>query len=305
MEELQEHNREPISLEKLEEIERERQIGAGIKNKKTTEKEVAKEDKDNEKEQEDTLEKRQYNKSYVEISMDKYITANKKIADIIPEAKQKHCQSIRIRSGNNINFEVYGVDNNGNEVQLETLGQTEGTNPNQEIMRVKRDGTVERYRASTMLKIQSGSNEQMGNEGLSIKMGSMGKPEVDYWRRDKNDNYLSFPVILENTNEKYTPKEIREMATKRYNSGIDDNIERAKERLEYDDQTIIQNMDDNLTNNIIDETEMELIKQAAEQRCGGMSIEAFLKIYEQTQGDTIQERIDETVEEVDEQFREK
>ena len=65
MEELQEQNREPISLEKLEEIERERQIGAGIKNKKTTEKEVAKEDKDNEKEQEDTLEKRQYNKSYL------------------------------------------------------------------------------------------------------------------------------------------------------------------------------------------------------------------------------------------------
>ena len=108
---------------------------------------------------------------------------------------------------------------------------------------------------------------------------------------------------LETTNEKYSEMEVREIATKKYNSSIGDNVEKAEERTQDGRKTTIENIDDNEKNNVIDETEEELIKQAAEERCGGMSVEGFRAVYEQEQGDTIQERIDNAVDTINEQYR--
>lgn len=307
MQDLKIQEKEQISLKKLEEMEKEREIGLGLNNKKKSEQNKPKEQEDKPKQQNEN-EKQQQDKekskdNYIEISMKQRITTDKTIADLIPELKQKNCERVIIKSQNNIDFKVYGIDKAGNEIQLETIEQTEGTNPYQGMIKTNIDGTqVQAIRVSTMLKINSGTNEQRGNEGLGIKIGKMGIEEVLYYRRDQNDKYLAIPVGLETTNDKYATREVREIATKRYNPTIDDNVKRAEERTKGDSETTIKNIDDNKTNNTIDKTEEQLIKKAAKERCGGISIEGFLKVYNKANGDTIQEKIDNTVDTINEQY---
>ena len=153
-----------------------------------------------------------------------------------------------------------------------------------------------------MLKIQPGTNEQKGNDTLGIKIGNLGIEQVYYCRRDQNDNYLAVPVGLKTTNDKYTTREVRELASKKHNPTIGDDVQRAKQHLESkDDKTIIENIDDTPQNDKIEPEEAKLIKEAA-KRCN-MSVESFMQEYEKQNGDTISERIENTEEEINEQFR--
>lgn len=304
LQELRVQNKEQISLNKLEEIEEAREVETGKKMRtQENNKSKDKQEENQEKEDEEARKEESYNDD-IEISINEYITVDKKISDLIPEIKEKHCQRVMIRSSNNINFEMYGIDKDGKEVELKSLKQTEGTNPYTEMIRTNTKGTeVESIRVSTMIQIMSGTNETRGNEGIGIRIGPMGIEEVVYYRRDRNEKYLAVPVGLETTNDKYSTREVKEIATRRYNPTIDDNIEKAEERTENGKKTTIENIDDDKTNDIIDETEEELIKKAAEERCGGMSVEGFMVVYEKEEGNTIQERIDNAVDTINEQYR--
>lgn len=298
LQELRVQNKEQISLNKLEEIEEAREVETGKKmrtqeNNKSKDKQE--ENQEKEDEEKETRKEENYNDD-IEINMNAYITVDKRIADIIPEIKEKHCQKVMIRSNNNIDFEMYGIDKDGNEVELTTLKQKSGTNPYKEMIKTNIDGTeVESIKVSAMLQIVPGTNEKSGNEGIGIKIGNMGIEEVVYYRRDNSDKYLAVPVGLETTNDKYSEREVREIATKKYNPTIDDNIERAEERIQGGRRTTIENIDDNEHNNTRDEIEEELIRKAVKERCDGITLEEFIEIYEQEKGDTIQERIDNTV----------
>lgn len=295
MNELRQRNKQPISLDKLEKIRQERlrqenreqEIGKARKNqaKRNEKRENKLQEKERDKKQDSDKEKQkqQTKGNYIEISMKQYITADKKIVDLIPELKQKQCERVIVKSNNNISFNVYGIDRDGNEIELQTLRQTEGKNPSQKIIATNLDGTnVQQTTVSTMLKIQQGTNEQKGNEALGIKIGELGIEEIYYCRRDKNDNYLAVQVGLETTNDKYSTREVRELATKRYNPTIDDNTKKAKSHIQSgDDKTIIENIDDTPQNDKIEPYEIELIKEAA-QRCK-VTIEEFLETYQKTQ----------------------
>lgn len=295
MEELKEQGNKQISQQKLEEMQEareERGMGAGVTRKKQPTKPEEEKDKDEQDE-----EKKAIGKNDIEIDMNQYVTQGQRIADLIPELKQKNVKRCMIRSSNNIDFEVYGIDANGNEVKINSLTQTEGTNPSQEMIETNLDGSeVRTTRVSTMLKINTGTNDKKGNQGLAIKVGSMGIPEVKYYRRDQNDNYLAIPIGLKTTNDKKTTRELREMMTKGYNTSISDEIERAQERLEDDEPTQLENIDENLDNNVIDAIEIEMIVEAAKRN--DMDVIEFYEIYKQKRGDTIEERIQETEEEI-------
>lgn len=300
LEEVRMQGIEPISLEEAEEQGLIRQASGKTRTQSKLKKKEEKKKEEKEQEQE---EKKPNYKRDIEISMNQYITVDKKIADIIPEIKQKQCQRVMARSKNNIDFEIYGIDKNGNEVEFNSLHQTEGTNPNQSVIKTNRDGSqVEKTQLSAMLRIQPGTNEQRGNEGIGIKIGAMGIPEVFYYRRDANDNYLAVPVGLETTNDKYAIREVKEIATKKYNPTIDDNIERAEERIGESGETTINNIDDNLENNTLDEAEMELIEEAA-KRCKMDVKDFYTMYYEEAEGDTINEKIDNAEKEVNDAFR--
>ena len=131
---------------------------------------------------------------------------------------------------------------------------------------------------------------------MAIKVGSMGIPEVKFYRRDQNDNYLAIPIGLKTTNDKKTTRELREMMTKGYNTSISDEIGRAQERLEDDEPTQLENIDENLDNNVIDDIEIEMIVEAAQRN--DMDVIEFYEIYKQKRADTIEERIQETEEEI-------
>lgn len=305
LQELRKIYKEQISLSKLEEMEQERE--QQTRTKTPTQKQT---DNKPKKEQEKSRENAKQSKNNVdsnndiEISMDTYITIDKKISDIVPEIKEKHCLKVKIRSDDNINFEMYGIDKDGNEIVLTTLKQKQGTNPHRPIIETNADGTqVKSTQISTLLQINLGANEQNGYEGIGIKIGKMGIEEVKYLRIDKNNKALAVPVGLENTSPKYATKAVREIATKQYNPTVDDNIEKAEERTEDGNETTIENIDDNETNDVRDKTEIKMLIKAAKEKCGGMSLEEFIEIYNKEQGDTIQEKIDNAIDTVNEQYK--
>lgn len=166
-------------------------------------------------------------------------------------------------------------------------------------------GEVEQDEVFYMCQIINGTNEQNGNEGFTVDIEA-GIPEVSYYRRSRDNEYTSVPVNLKTTNQKRTDREVREYAEKTRNPEVSDNIERANNILEEQEETTLKNIDDNEYNDILDpegEYEETLIKEAA-KRCK-MSEEGFRKVLEQErkEGEPIEQSIERAEDEVNEQAR--
>lgn len=288
----------PLSLEKLEELEKD--------TKKEVDKKMqtAKTEGKDEKEERNTPSKYIENPKDMKIDLSKKITEKENFYDLVPEARQKGVVDVVVRTKDNLTFEIIGVNSVGEEVNLQTLEQTEGTNPSKNILAINADGsTVKEDQVSTILKIKNGENEGKQNEGFAIKIGNYGIPEVSYYRRSSELNqYSSIPVNLDNTNQKRTDKDVREYIEKPRNTTTDDNLKRAKDRLSSneDGKTELENIDDDLTNDVEDPSEIQIRKAAA--RCK-MRVEKFKQELEKQDGDTLEEKIENAEEEINEEFR--
>lgn len=288
----------PLSLEKLEELEKD--------TKKEVDKKMqtAKTEGKDEKEERNTPSKYIENPKDMKIDLSKKITEKENFYDLVPEARQKGVVDVVVRTKDNLTFEIIGVNSVGEEVNLQTLEQTEGTNPSKNILAINADGsTVKEDQVSTILKIKNGENEGKQNEGFAIKIGNYGIPEVSYYRRSSELNqYSSIPVNLDNTNQKRTDKDVREYIEKPRNTTTDDNLKRAKDRLSSneDGKTELENIDDDLTNDVEDPSEIQIRKAA--KRCR-ISIEEFKQELEKQDGDTLEEKIENAEEAINEEFR--
>lgn len=284
----------PLSLEKLEAEESKELEDTEIETKKHDRKQGR------EKEKEQYVE----NPKDAVINLDKKITATKTFRQLVPEVKEKGVVDVRARRVDNTRFELIGINEFGEIVRLESLEQTEGTNPNEDIVKVNEDGSkVEKEKVMTMLKINPGKNEQNSNEGFAITLGEYGIPEVNYYRRaGQTDEYTSIPVNLRNTNQKNTDLEVREYMEKTRNTTVDDNIERANAEIEHseDEETTLENIDDDPYNDI-QTPEEEIMIQKAADRCK-VSVESFKEELEKATGDTLEERIESAEEEINEQY---
>lgn len=291
---------EPLSLNELEKMEKRRQSSVTRQEDKNISEEV--ESQINEVQQ-----KRKVDSNYIaEIDMDKKITETKTFAELVPEVKENNIEKVRVRRIDSTRFEIYGLDENDEYVPLETLKQVEGTNPTKEITKISGDGDrVEKSQVYSMFQIEGGTNEQNGNEGFTIDLEEgTGIAEVAYYRRSRDNEYTSIPVNLKNTNQKVTDLDVREYAEKTRNPQVSDNIERADNILDVQEETSLENIDDDLSNEQLEtirEYEEQLIIEAA-KRCR-MSVEGFKEVLEKErrENETIEESIERAEDEINEQ----
>lgn len=238
-------------------------------------------------------------KKDIQVDLDKKITETKTFAQLVPEVKEKNIKQVKIRRIDATKFEFYGIGEDGQEVEINSLKQTEGTNPNKDIVEVNKDGSqVKQDKVLTMIKIQNGTNEGKQNEGFTIKLGEYGIPEINYYRRSKEENkYTSIPVNLKDTNQKQTQLEVKQYIEKKRNPTVDDNIEKAEENIERnsDENTVLENIDDDKNND--KQTQIE----KAAKRCK-VTIEAFRKEYEKSEADSIEQKIEEAEERINEEY---
>ncbi len=286
---LQLRNIMPMSLNKLEELKIQKA------NKARTKK--VREPKNQSNEQDEKNEPR-----YIaEIDVNKKITPDKTIKELVPEVKQKNIKRVLIKRTSTTKMEFVGIDENEEEIQLESIAQTQGTNPKQDVVEVNKDGSsVSKNKVLSIMQIKGGANEQNQNEGFTIDIGQYGIPEVNYYRRAPETNeYTSVPVSLEDTNEKSTNLKVRNYIDKTKNSTVDDNIKRANDELKDKDKTVLENIDDDPYN---DKESINILIQKAAKRCK-VSYEAFMIEYEKASGETIEEKIDDAENTLNEQYR--
>ncbi len=293
----------PTSLRELEEVEMGREIrntGKRVENKKQ---DMKKEETKQEELEESQAKAKSANAKDIEIDINKKITIDKTFADLVPEVKEKHLETVKIRRLDATNFEFYGETKEGEQVALESLKTTEGTNPTKEITRIGANGEVETDQVFMMVQNERGTNEQNGNEGFTVDIEA-GVPKVAYYRRTRDNDYMTVPVNLKNTNQKRTDKEVQRVAEKTRNPGVSDEIEKAENILAKQEKTTLENIDDNPYNDT-QETQANyeevLIKEAA-KRCK-MSEEGFREVLEKErkEGESIETSIERAEEEINEQ----
>ena len=118
----------PISLEKLEQRVRQNMEKAQKdQHKQTKQKEMEKEIGQEEKQTDEKEKKYKKNAKDIKIDMNTKIVGQKNFAQLVPEVSQKGIQEVIVRRKNTLEFEFIGIDEYGNEVELETLEKTEGT----------------------------------------------------------------------------------------------------------------------------------------------------------------------------------
>lgn len=142
------------------------------------------------------------------------------------------------------------------------------------------------------------------NQGLSIRIGEMGIPEVDYWRRDVNDEYQSIPINLENTNQRDVDSQVqRHMdSTKTTQSHLKEDNRLAKEQIEQqDDEIPFEKLHSEEEGTIRELGSFELALREAAKECK-VSYEAFLKEYNSAKGTNQQERIEQAKEAIYEEY---
>ena len=238
----------PSSLRELEETQRGREVRKATKivhNQKQAHKDKE-EAKQEELDRSETRAKRT-NAKDIEIDLHEKITTDKTFADLVPEVKEKQLETVKIRRIDATNFEFYGQTQVGEEVILESLKTTEGTNPTKEIIRVGANGEVREGKVWMMVQNEKGTNEQNGNEGFTVDIEA-GVPKVAYYRRTKDNDYMTVPVNLRSTNQKRTELEVREVAEKTRNPSINEEIQKAQNRLDKQEMTTLENIDDNPDN---------------------------------------------------------
>lgn len=285
---LQLRNIKPMSLNKLEELKKQKASKARTKKVESSK---------NQENEQDEINKPEY---IAEIDVNKKITPNKTIKELVPEVKQKNIQRVLIKSNSLGKMEFVGINENNEEINLESIVQTQGTNPTKDIVEVDKEGTVSKNKVKSIMQIKQGTNEQNQNEGFTVDIGQYGIPEVNYYRRSKETNeYTSIPVNLVNTNQKNTDSKVKDYIDKRKNTTVDDNIKRANNELSNKDETELENIDDDPYND--KETANILIKKAA-LRCK-VSYKAFMIEFEKASGNTIEEKIFNAEETLNEQYR--
>lgn len=127
----------PISLEKLEQRAR-KNMEKSKKEQNGQTKEAEKENKIGESKIGENEKKYKQNAKDIKIDMNTKIAGQKTFSELVPEIKEKGIQEVIVRRKEAQEFEFIGIDEYGNEVELETLERTEGTNPNKEIIKVSR-----------------------------------------------------------------------------------------------------------------------------------------------------------------------
>lgn len=249
-------------------------------------------------------EKKEHISSYTEIDANAKVTATENFYQLVPEAKKFAKVAIVRTSGKSAMFHFVGITNEGKAKEFESLRPTEGINPSQEVFSMNRDGSkIESTTVSAMYLLKG---EQ--DEGLSIKLDQYGEIQAQYIRRDEGtDQYIASPI--ETRTQRPTTYEVREMMDTTKNTEVDTEIKKAQEEEQADGSAKIQNINDN---NEDDENEGETVrgtdgtkinlKEIAERERVSLE-ELKRKIDQQSNEIPMEEKIDNAIEEINEEYR--
>lgn len=251
-----------------------------------------------------------------ELDADVRVTQTETLADMIPEIKEKGYVKIGVvysnpEKGQNGRFSFVGITRDGEIGTIDSLENTEGTTTGQTITSINsRDGSkVEEEQVAGMVRI-NGRKRAGQEEMLSVKVGQYGILEVDYVRAElsegKETRYLSGQV--ETQSLKPTTRDVREFMDRNRNTNMEDELKRARPEINRDGETRIENIDDTASNDIVgpddilvleNGTETSIRKEAAKAK---VSVEDFVRRYNERWGNTPDEKINDIQAEYAEEY---
>lgn len=232
------------------------------------------------------------------------ITSSESFSNLIPGSNSFSKIAIIYSDNTSNKFTLVGITGKGQVEKLDSLIPTEGTNPTEKIVSSNRDGSeVKEETVSSMYKIKG-----RANEGFTMNIGSSGGVEVNYVRRGADDEYISIPI--EATHTRYVNSEIKRDMDKTKNTRVEEEIDRAKAEFEeHNNKANWKNIDDDENNDIGHEDIIKLENGTEttfeeEAKKAKISLDEFKRIYnEQSESLTQQQRLENTHEEIEEQFR--
>ena len=245
------------------------------------------------------------------------VTQTETLADMIPELREKGIVKIGVvysdhSKGQNGRFSFVGLDKDGQIHNIDSLENTQGTTTGQTVTSINsRDGSVvEEEQVAGLVRINGRNSLNGQEEMLSVKVGQYGILEVDYVRadlsEDKENRYLSAPI--ETRNIRPTTREVREFMDKSKNVDIEDELKRSEAELDRDGETKVYNMDDTASNDVLtaddvivleDGSKTTLRKEAAKAK---VSVEDFVRRYNERTGKTPDEKINDIQAEYAEEY---
>lgn len=275
------------------------QIVEKIEAKKIDEDEISKQS-NNENEIKETI--GEEIKSYVEIDTDTRITKNDTIGTLLPNGSK--FEKIAVVADKNNRFRFIGINSvNGRKkaVELENeLKQTEGLNPSKTIASFDRKGEkVEETQVSSMYRINDVSRK---NEGFTIDIDQFGDIKVNYYRRTAENEYMQIPV--ETQTQRCTTKEVRETMDVKNNVDLSDEYDKynRNKKLGMEEQGM-KDISDNISNDELYLENGEVTTFEKEARKDKISVNEFKKIFEEAEGRTTKEKLENTHQEIENQFR--
>ncbi|MGN1327867.1 MAG: hypothetical protein ACI4VQ_07335 [Clostridia bacterium] len=195
----------------------------------------------------------------------------------------------------NSRFAFWGVTPEGEVEQVQGLEERNGTNTGKEIYAINADGSCVREKQTTALFTLEGMEE-----GFSITIGQYGILEAEYLRKSSTENkYIGSSINT--THQRPTRRQVQEfMNDKRTNQQeLNESIEKTEEQLDEVATTKLQNIDDNPNNDKAIDSEQEIKMHNGEITTlekeawkYDMSIQEYIKLYEQIEGDCLSEKVE-------------
>lgn len=245
------------------------------------------------------------------------VTQTETLADLIPEIKEKGIEKVGVvysdhSKGQSGRFSFIGIDKDGNLQTIDSLENIDGTTTGQKVTSINSvDGSVvEQEQVAGMVRLGDRGTTNGEEEYLSVRQGDYGIIEVDYVRADlskpEDERYISAPIETKNIYP--TTREVRDFMDRSKNTEIDDELRRANPELERDGETEARNIDDTASNDnmgaddiivLEDGSETTLRKEAAKAK---VSVEDFVRRYNERWGNTPDEKINDIQAEYAEEY---
>lgn len=224
-----------------------------------------------------------------EFKLDELVDEHRTLRDFMKDNMGKQYTRVVVERIDNKGYQFYGITSGG-EIEPIPMQPTEGTNPTEKIATIKsennKEPVVEMQTPDAMFVF-----ENRKQEGISLKTGEMGIQEAYYFRRTPEDDYHQKSLAMESTSLKTTRREAQE--------DIDRN-NTTKDHIQEDYDAVEENGLEEVTLEKMHEEERKI--EEAANSCH-MTVEGFKVEYDQTTGDTVEERIEEAKERVEEQAR--
>lgn len=251
-----------------------------------------------------------------EINPNLKVTQTETLADMIPEIKEKGYEKIGVvysnpGKGQTGRFSFIGITKDGQIGTIDSLENREGTTTGQKITSINsRDGSkVEEEQVAGMVRI-NGRKREGQEEFLSVKVGQYGILEADYVRaelsEDKETRYLSGPI--ETQNQRPSTREVRNFMDRNRNINIEDELNRAHPEIDRDGETQMENIDDTASNDRVGADDIIVLEDGSEttlreeSKKAKVSVEDFVRRYNERWGNTPDEKINDIQAEYAEEY---